>query len=136
MDQIDPKWGKSEFFQIRFSTFWLTEPKCTESYLKKTQICFVPFGSNLTHLGPKSGHPGLEYSGVSMCYWLNVNKTKYHWLCIIDQIHALCKDLRMRSNIKLIIHLCQIYLFEMSYIERMSVVWFIYWKEVILIAIF
>ena len=32
-----------EFFQIRFSTFWLGEPKCTESDLKKIPE-FVPFG--------------------------------------------------------------------------------------------
>ena len=40
-------------FQIRFNTFWLTEPKCTESDLKKNHG-FVPFGANMTHFGPKS----------------------------------------------------------------------------------
>ena len=33
-----------EFSQITFSTFWLTETKCTESDLKKIQ--------DLSHLGP------------------------------------------------------------------------------------
>ena len=50
--QIGPKWDKDgEFFQIRFSTFWLDEPKCTESDLKKSG--FVPVGANTTHLRPK-----------------------------------------------------------------------------------
>ena len=50
---IDPKWAKSgDFFQIRFSIFWLGEPKCTESDLKKIPR-FVPFGANLTHFGPE-----------------------------------------------------------------------------------
>ena len=38
-----PKMGQIQgFFQIRFSTFWLTEPKCTESDLKN-----IPDLSNL-----------------------------------------------------------------------------------------
>ena len=60
-DQIWPQSGSDlpemgqfrEFFQIRFSTFWLSEPKCTESDLKNSRIC--PFWANLTHFGPKSG---------------------------------------------------------------------------------
>ena len=48
-------------FQIIFSTFWLTEPKCTESDLKKS---FVPFGVNLTHFWSKSGDPGPGAGGV------------------------------------------------------------------------
>ena len=39
--QIGTTWDKSGTFQYRisFSTFWLTEPKCTETDLKKSQIC-------------------------------------------------------------------------------------------------
>ena len=28
-------------FKISFSTFWLSEPKCTETDLKKSQICLI-----------------------------------------------------------------------------------------------
>ena len=50
------------FFQIRFSTFWLGEPKCTESDLKKIPG-FVPFGVNLPHFWSKSGHPSSRLRG-------------------------------------------------------------------------
>ena len=47
LGQIGPKWDKSgDFFQIRFSTFWLTEPKCTESDLILGQS--DPFQAHLT----------------------------------------------------------------------------------------
>ena len=36
--QIGQIW---EFFKISFSTFWLAEPKCTETDLKKSQICRI-----------------------------------------------------------------------------------------------
>ena len=38
-------------FKISFSTFWLTEPKCTETDLKKSQIC--PIWDNLTKFRAK-----------------------------------------------------------------------------------
>ena len=50
------------FFQIRFSAFWLTEPKCTESDLKNNSE-FVPFGANLTHFGLKSDTHALLADG-------------------------------------------------------------------------
>ena len=33
--------GNVGLFQIRFSTFWLSEPKCTESDLKKSHSCLI-----------------------------------------------------------------------------------------------
>ena len=58
--QFGPKWGKiRDFFQIRFSTFWLTEPKCNECDLEKNPG-FIAFGVNLTYFGPKSDHPVLR----------------------------------------------------------------------------
>ena len=36
-------------FKISFSTFWLDEPKCTETYLKKSQI--YPICGNLIEFG-------------------------------------------------------------------------------------
>ena len=96
VEQIGPKWIKSRdffwsesvlfgspnpaIFQIRFSTFWLVDPKCTESDLKKSPICdrakmywiwsktipgFVPFGANLPLFGPKSVDPGI----VTTSHW-------------------------------------------------------------------
>ena len=74
---LGPKWVRLStngtnpgIFQTRFSTFWVIEPKCIESDLKKyhepkcteTDLKkipgFVPFEANLTHFEPKSGHPG------------------------------------------------------------------------------
>ena len=61
--QIGPKWDKfGNYFEIRFSTFWLTEPKCTESDLKNNSE-FVPFGANLTHFGLKSDTHALLADG-------------------------------------------------------------------------
>ena len=39
LSQIGPKWDKSGTFKISFRTFWLGEPKCTETDPKKSQIC-------------------------------------------------------------------------------------------------
>ena len=40
LGQIGPKWDiYLEVFKISVSTFWLGEPKCTETDLKKSQIC-------------------------------------------------------------------------------------------------
>ena len=57
--QIGPKWDKSgTYYMISFSTFWLGEPKCTETDLKKSQICPIwgqsdqIWKSNLTYLIP------------------------------------------------------------------------------------
>ena len=36
---IGPKWDKTGTFKISFSTFWLDEQKCTETDLKKSEIC-------------------------------------------------------------------------------------------------
>ena len=41
-----------ELFKICFSTFWLTEPKCIENYLKKSQDLSY-FWANLTHFNGK-----------------------------------------------------------------------------------
>ena len=53
MTDLGPKWvtfapngNKTGIFQFRFSTFWLGEPKCTESELKKIPGC-IPIGANL-----------------------------------------------------------------------------------------
>ena len=37
--RLDPNGTNQGIFQIRFSTFWLGEPKCTESDLKNPRIC-------------------------------------------------------------------------------------------------
>ena len=37
--RLAPNWTNLGLFKISFSTFWLGEPKCTETDLKKTQIC-------------------------------------------------------------------------------------------------
>ena len=44
LGQIGPKWENLGHFMIRFSIFWLAEPKYTETDLLK-----VP---DLSHLGP------------------------------------------------------------------------------------
>ena len=38
-DRCAPNWTNMGFFRSYFSTFWLGEPKCTETDLKKSQIC-------------------------------------------------------------------------------------------------
>ena len=47
LHRLASKWKNLRFFKISFSTFWLTEPKCTETDLKKSQI-FLIWGTNLT----------------------------------------------------------------------------------------
>ena len=37
--QFGPDWPQTGHFKISFSIFSLAEPKCTETYLKKSQIC-------------------------------------------------------------------------------------------------
>ena len=37
--RLAPNGTKQGLFKISFSTFWLAEPKCNETDLKKSQIC-------------------------------------------------------------------------------------------------
>ena len=39
--RLAPNGTNLGLFKISFSTFWLDEPKCTETYLKKSQICTI-----------------------------------------------------------------------------------------------
>ena len=39
--RLSPNGINLGLFKIRFSTFWLTEPKCTETDLKKSQSCTI-----------------------------------------------------------------------------------------------
>ena len=54
LGQIGPKCDKSGTFKISFSTFWLNEPKYTETDLKSPR--FVQFGANLTQFGCQICH--------------------------------------------------------------------------------
>ena len=54
--RLTPNETNLGLFKISFSTFSLCEPKCTETDLKKSQICSIlgpiyKFGSTLTSLG-------------------------------------------------------------------------------------
>ena len=53
------------FFQIRFSTFWLGEPKCTESGLKKIPGLTL-LGANLTQCGCQIWHPCHQHSALAL----------------------------------------------------------------------
>ena len=56
--QIVPQMGEiRDFFRSDLSTFWLTEPKCTNNWSEKSQISSI--GVNLSHFGPKTDIPGL-----------------------------------------------------------------------------
>ena len=39
--RLAPNGTNLGLFKISFSTFWLAERKCTETDLKKSQICFI-----------------------------------------------------------------------------------------------
>ena len=56
-----PQFGPiMDFFCSDVSTFWLGEPKCTETDLKKS-LRFVRFGANLTYFGAKPTIPGQSF---------------------------------------------------------------------------
>ena len=70
------------FFQIRFRTLWLSEPKCTESDLKKKS-------SDLSHLGPNwpTLSPNLVIQ-VYRCYsvlWKVLPEGKRWWKVNLDR---------------------------------------------------
>ena len=68
--ECGPDWLQMgrDFFQDRFSTFWLVAPKyTTESDLKIPG--FVPFGTNLTLFEPKSGHHAIFILGQGRQSW-------------------------------------------------------------------
>ena len=46
-------------FTTSFSTFWLTEPKCTETGLKRSQICPI------LYLDAKSDIPGVRHREIT-----------------------------------------------------------------------
>ena len=46
-----PEMGQVGLLKISFGTFWLPEPKCTETDLKKSKIC--PIGANTEILVPR-----------------------------------------------------------------------------------
>ena len=52
--RLAPNKKNTGIFKISFSTFWLGDPKCTETDLKKSQICPIwgqsdPFGCEFLH---------------------------------------------------------------------------------------
>ena len=62
MSIVPPNWARLAsngtnlgLLKINFSTFWLGEPKCTETYLKSPQ--FVPFGADQTQFGDNPDTP-------------------------------------------------------------------------------
>ena len=64
-------WG---FLRSNFSTFLLAEPKCNEIWSEKIPG-FVPFGTNLLHIGAKPGIPGRrerEANRPSLIAWIKI----------------------------------------------------------------
>ena len=79
LGQIGPERDKSRTFEIRFSTFWFAQPKCTETSFKKSQICLIwgqsdpmwmPNWISLTVTNwdtkPTVEHSGAVLSGLSL----------------------------------------------------------------------
>ena len=58
--RLAPNGTNVGLFKISFSTFWLTEPKCTETDLKKSQICPIWDQSDLIWM------PNLTSQGVGV----------------------------------------------------------------------
>ena len=92
--QISVHFGSVSLFKSDFSSFWLTEPKCTESDLTKITEQkysesdlkkiprFVPFGGNLTHFGPNSRIRGLGLFvliSFSVTMYLSSSDDKSAW---------------------------------------------------------
>ena len=61
-----------ESLNINFRTFWLGEPKCIVTYLKKSQ--FVPFGANLNQFGAISDIPGEDFPSTQLQLFKIINR--------------------------------------------------------------
>ena len=89
-------------FKISFSTFGLTEPKCTETDLKKSQICPIQgyltlFGTNLDTSGCFRLTGWQQYAGhnnVTLAGYARPQYTPATWLAAgqagITQMSLLC----------------------------------------------
>ena len=63
------------FLKISFSTFWLVEPKCTETDLKNLRLLklilmspsFLPLGANLNQF---KGHPSIPVQITHLCSFM------------------------------------------------------------------
>ena len=61
--RLSPNWINLGLLKISFSTFWLAEPKCTETDFKKSQICPIWFfrsGPIWPTLGPNLANPRIH----------------------------------------------------------------------------
>ena len=68
--QIGPKVTNLGVFKISFSTFWLGEPKCTGTDLKKSQIC--PIWAQYDSIWRKPDIPATiaKIGSFPLCEWM------------------------------------------------------------------
>ena len=78
-----------DFFRSDFSTFWLSEPKCTKILILKCPW-FVPFGDNLTPFEPKIAITARNQTVKWECMYGVCMK----WECM----HGVCMILRLNST--------------------------------------
>ena len=103
LGQMAPNKTNVGFFKISFSAFWLGEPKCTETDLKKSQIC--QFRTNLTQFGCQfdiySSNPArnpLEVLEIFVCLF------SYCFVVIscfskgVKKVNSYCSYLTVRSG--------------------------------------